>query len=274
MTESAYERRAREEIERWKTPIAPRWLSRIGKIVNSPFELAGVLLMNTPAVGAAIETAVGGLISSANDLAQWSIRPESILAEYRHHGHDEIASLEDIGQLDLQHIDRAIGWLNAKYKGIAVTEGAVAGLAGPLGIAADVAALVLLNLRAIGEYGTSCGFDMTSQRERLYAMHLLSLASSPTDASKATAMAQLSKIATEVARRSTWKNLEQHAFVKVVQHIAQALGVRLTKAKLAQIVPIAGAAIGAGFNAHFTNKVCDCSYYLFRERFLDNKCSS
>jgi hypothetical protein len=115
---------------------------------------------------------------------------------------------------------------------------------------------------------------MTSQQERLYAMNILGLASSPTDASKTTAMAQLAKIAGDVARRKTWKDLEKHAFVKLIQKIAQALGVRLTKAKLAQIVPVAGAVVGAGFNAHFTNKVCDCSYYLFRERFLDLKYSA
>jgi hypothetical protein len=73
---------------------------------------------------------------------------------------------------------------------------------------------------------------MTTQQERLYAMNMLGLASSPTDATKATSMAQLAKIASDVARRKTWKDLERHAFVKLIQKIAQALGIRLTKAKL------------------------------------------
>jgi hypothetical protein len=102
-------------------------------------------------------------------------------------------------------------------------------------------------------------------------MNVLGLASSPTDASKTLAMAQLVKIAEDVAKKRTWKQLEEHAFVQVIQQIAKALGIRLTKAKLAQILPAAGAVVGGGFNAYFTSKVCDAAYYLYRERFLAAK---
>ena len=139
------------------------------------------------------------------------------------------------------------------------------------GIPADIAALITLNLRAIGEYATYYGFDISCQDERLFAMNVLGLASSPTDASKSLAMAQLVKIAEDVAKKRAWKQLEEHAFVQLIQQIAKALGIRLTKAKLAQILPAAGAAVGGGFNAYFTSKVCDAAYYLYRERFLAAK---
>ena len=45
----------------------------------------------------------------------------------------------------------------------------------------------------------------------------------------------------------------------------------LTKAKLAQVVPVAGAVIGGGFNAYYTDKVCKAAFYLYRERFLAEK---
>jgi len=66
-------------------------------------------------------------------------------------------------------------------------------------------------------------------------------------------MAQLVRIAQDVAKKRTWKELEKHAFARVIQQIAKALGVRLTKAKLAQIIPAAGAVVGGGFNAYFTS---------------------
>ena len=138
-------------------------------------------------------------------------------------------------------------------------------------IAADVTALLTLNLRAVGEYATYCGFDITRQEERLFALNLLGLASSPTDAAKTVAMAQLVKIAREVAQKKTWNELERHLFVQIVQQIAKALSIRLTKAKLAQILPAAGAAIGGGFNAWYTAGVCDAAYFLYRERFLARK---
>jgi hypothetical protein len=57
----------------------------------------------------------------------------------------------------------------------------------------------------------------------------------------------------------------------VIQRISQALTIRLTKAKLAQIIPVLGAGIGAGFNAYYTSNVCDAAFYLYRERFLAQK---
>lgn len=68
-------------------------------------------------------------------------------------------------------------------------------------------------------------------------------------------MAQLVRISQDVARKHTWKQIEQHAFVAVIQQIAKAMGIRLTKAKLAQVIPVAGAVVGGGFNAYFTNSI-------------------
>src|SRR5690606_1618153 len=107
--------------------------------------------------------------------------------------------------------------------------------------------------------------------ERLFARNVLGLASSPNDAAKGVAMGQLVRIAQDVAKKKAWKELDKHAFVRILQQIAKALGIRLTKAKLAQAVPLTGAAVGGGFNAYYTAKVCDAANHLYRERFLAQK---
>jgi len=168
-------------------------------------------------------------------------------------------------------VDRVVGYLGTKYKALAAAEGAAAGALGLPAIPVDIVALVTLNLRAIGECATYYGFDVATPHERLFAMNLLGLASSPSDSSKALAMAQLVKIAQDVAKKKAWRELQKHAFVQVIQQIAKALGIRLTKAKLAQIVPATGAAVGAGFNAYFTAKVCEAAYQMYRARFLAEK---
>ena len=267
---SAYEEHARKEIQAWKNPSVG-WFGRAMQIANWPLEKAGDLIMNTPGVGWVIEKSVGGLVNLTNDLAQWSVRPGAIYEEFRSRGHDNIKTASDLASLDLEEIDRAIGWLGTKYKGIALVEGGTAGAVGLPGIPPDIVALVGLNLRAIGEYATYCGFDISLPHERLFAMNVLGYASSPSDASKTMAMSQLVKIAQDVAKKKTWKDLQNHAFVQVIQRIAKAVGIRLTKAKLAQVVPAAGAVVGGGFNAYFTAKVCDTAYFLYRERFLAAK---
>ncbi|KXV74879.1 hypothetical protein AD951_00320 [Acetobacter malorum] len=57
----------------------------------------------------------------------------------------------------------------------------------------------------------------------------------------------------------------------MVQEIAKSLGIRLTKAKLAQVVPMIGSVAGAGFNAYYVSKVCETAHHLYRERFIIEK---
>lgn len=50
-------------------------------------------------------------------------------------------------------------------------------------------------------------------------------------------------------RRATWRQLQQHQIVTVIQKVVSSLGFKLTHRKLAQAVPIAGTLINGGLNA-------------------------
>lgn len=266
---SNYERRALQEIREWRNP-KPTLLRKVGAALNKPFDLAGEAVMKIPGAEVAIAKSIGGLVSLLNEGAQSTVRPEAVYREYRSAG-SRVTRPADVFELDLEQVDAAIGFLGAKYKTLGAAEGAAAGALGLPGIPVDVIALVGLNLRAAGEYATYCGFDVTLQQERIFTMQVLGLASSVEDGAKQVMLAELAKVAKEIAQRKVWKELERHAFVQLVKKIAQALGIRLTKAKLAQIIPAAGAAVGGGFNAYYTKKICDASHYLYRERFLAEK---
>lgn len=267
---SAYEREALRAIQEWRAPSERTLLAKVGGVINKPFEAGAELVMKIPGAETAVQKSVGGLVSLLNDAAQWSVRPDAIYQSYRDNGL-AVSRKEDIMLLDLQDVDRTIGWLSAKYKGLAAVEGVGTGLVGLVGIPADVVALISMNLRAIGEYATFCGFDLSLQQERLFALDILGMASSSTDVSKQLFMANLVKVSKDVAKKKAWKHLEKHAFVSAVQKLAKALGIRLTKAKLAQVVPAAGAIVGGGFNAYYTAKVCDAAFHLYRERMLAEK---
>jgi len=267
---SDYERSAVLSIHEWKSPQIG-WFGKGMEAINWPVEKAGELISEVPGVDWVIEKAIGGLVGLLNDLSHWTIRQNAIYKVYRKAGYKHILTPTDIFSLDLEDVDRLNGWIGAKYKTLAGAEGAGTGYAGLPGIPADIIALIALNQRAIGEYATYYGFDIALQRERLFALNILELASSPNDAAKQIAMAQLVRISQDVAEKKVWNDLEKNSFVRIIQTIARSLGVRLTKGKLSQIVPITGAVVGAGFNAYYTNKVCDAAFYLYRERFLAEK---
>ena len=268
MTE--YEKLAIASIREWKSPQIG-WFGKTMEVINWPLDKAGDLITEAPGVDWVIEKSVGGLVGLLNDFAHWTVRPDAIYELYQKSGFEHIKTPSDIFTLDLEDADRANGWLSAKYKTIASAEGAGTGYTGLAGIPIDIVSLITLNQRAIGEYATYYGFDISSQQERLFALNILGLVSSPDDVAKQVAMAQLVRIAKNVARKKVWRDLEKHSFVKIIQMIARSLGIRLTKAKLAQVIPVTGAIVGAGFNAYYTNKVCDAAFYLYRERFLAEK---
>ncbi len=265
---SAYEVEALRLIEDWKVP-SEGLIARVGRVVTAPVGWVSDAVMATPLVGTALEKAMAGGVSLANDLASWSVRPDAILAEYRRKGSEQVTTLADVSELDLEEIDRCIGYLAAKYKGWAAGQGAALGVAGGATAWADVPLVLSEALRAIAEYATYCGFDMSLQQERIYAMQVLSYASSPAGAAKGEMIRHLNKVGVQLAKRATWKELERSLFVRTLREIAQSVGIRLTKAKLAQVVPVAGAVVGAGFNAWYLNQVCDTAFNLYRERFIN-----
>ena len=271
---SDYEKRALAQIHAWKNP-KKTWFDTAMVYLNKPFELAGQAVDKIPGFTETCAKATNGIVGLVNDASQWSVRPSAIFEDLSDISKREITRLEQIPHLDLQLVDKSIGWLDTKYEGMALVEGAAAGgtatinpLAALAAIPADLIALLAMNLRAIGEYGTYCGFDMSSQEERLFSLNILALASSTTDSGKQVALSHLVKIAQEVAKKKSWEQLEKSLFVQAVLSIAKALGINLTKAKLANTIPVAGAVISGGFNAYYTDKVCKTAYYLYRERLL------
>ena len=266
---SKYEQSGVREIQQWKHRHERGW-RKIARVVSWPIDKAGDLVMVTPGLGWVIEKSVSGVVSLVNEASQWSVRPEAIFAEYRASG-DDVRGPDDVRNLDLRAVDRTIGALRAKYIALAAAEGSAFGAMGLPGIPLDIAALTALALRAVGEYATYCGFDVQLQHERTYAVQVLGYGSADKTAAKSAAMAELAKVARAAASKKTWAELQKQASVQVMQRIARALGIRLTKAKLAQIAPVVGAGVAAGFNSYFVGNVCEASYFLYRERFLAEK---
>ncbi len=269
-TPSAYERRAMHEIALWKAP-SDTWFTRTARYVNGTLRRASDLVHHLPGVEWVVENVFSGLLELTNEIAQDSVRREAILAEYQAAG-DDLADLSDVFRLDLERVDARLKGLDTKYRTLAAVEGAATGYAGAAGLVPDLVALVALSLRATGEYAAYCGFDLADPRERLFALQLLHRATDPADApAKGAALVPVMRTAHALARRQTSQVVEQVALGRALRNALRALGLRLTRAKLAQAVPLTGAVIGGTFNAYYLSKVCDTAYFLYRERFLAQK---
>ncbi|MDX1547751.1 MAG: EcsC family protein [Rhodothermales bacterium] len=269
-TLSDYERRALREIALWKSPDRMGWFGDLVTRVNRTLHDATELIRKLPGVDWTIDNVVSGILRLTNEVVHDSVWREGIYREYRAAGHP-VHGPADVQALRLEAVDEVLGGLDTKYRALAAAQGAAAGYAGAAGILPDVLGLVALNLRAVGEHAATCGFDVADPHERYFALQILNLVSQPTDASKQAALVPLIRVSHAVARQQTVQTVEQYAFVGAIRNAARALGLRLTGAKAAQILPMTSALVGGGFNAYYTSKVCDAAYFLYRERWLIQK---
>ena len=263
-----YEKNALAVINTWENPEPTIW-SKVSDTVGKPFSLAGDAVMKVPGVQLVLSKSVDGIMSVCGDAAAITVRTSAIFKEFCSAGY-EVSTHEHIREVPLEIIDRVVGYLDAKYKGLALTEGVITGVAGAPGIIADIPALSALTLRAVFEYATYYGFDISLQEERAYALEVLAYAATPVSA-KSAVMIDLARIGSAAARKKTWDEISKTGLSTLIVNVAKQLGYRLTKAKLAQVVPYIGSVVAGGFNAKYTADVCESAYYLYRKRFLERK---
>ena len=270
---NAYEQEVLDEIRAWKEPREQSMFGRALDFMDKPFEAFKKAADKVP-YAHILDQGLAKVVDLVNTAARKTVPREAILTQFD----PPLNRLEDLHSLDLQTIDTKVEALKGQYARAALAEGGAAGVATPLApmvaIPGDVALLVTLNLKAINTYATYYGFDTTLEEERLFALQVLMLASSATDSAKGPVMANMAKVARDAAQRKAWEHLNEQFILRQIKKIAEALGIKLTKAKLANLAPVAGAVISGGFNAYYTDKVCTAAYQLYRERFLARKYGS
>jgi hypothetical protein len=253
------------EIDAFKNP-KEGWFEKLGELADQPLDLAGGAAFES-AVGDKFENVVKKVVDRLNDVASWSVREKAIFKEFEGVGRD-VDDVEDVADLPIEEILDAVGGLAKKYRVIGAAEGAVTGVAGALGMAVDIPALVALSLRAINEHATYFGFDIESPEERCYAVLVLAVAATATDNTRLVALQEISEISKAMADPAPPTDQERTMTAALLERTAHAVVVRLAKGKLAQVVPIVGSAIGGGYNSAFLGEVCRTAKALYAERWL------
>lgn len=177
---------------------------------------------------------------------------------------------------DLKSADEAARHYWKWHVGYAAAEGRAMGAVGPFGLAADVPALLTVALRLIQQIGVCYGYDVQTDDERAYVLHILKTGSTTDLKAKAAFLLELKEIE-RMLLKVTWKKMAEayakgeigrDAALAALKASAKSLGVNLTKRKALQMVPIAGAAVGGSFNAMFVNDIGRAAYNCYGRRWL------
>lgn len=241
-----------------------------------------------------LSEALRGLTEAGARAGAASVRKQAVIEGYRKRGHaiDEIA---DIRKLECRDVQKAKPRLDLAYIGASAAQGAgtgflasggtmlaaggaaVGGVGAAPGVgtivgamATDVAGNIVGSNRAVAHVAAYYGYDIDDPAERLYALGVLSMGLAG-DAGKLVAYRELNNLVQQLARRQAWKQLSKNQVARVVESVYRALGMTITKKKLALAVPVVGVAVGAGLNARTLARVVDDAEHLYMERFLREK---
>ncbi|CAB4967408.1 MAG: EcsC family protein [Actinobacteria bacterium] len=242
--------------------------------------------------------AAEGLGQFAGTSAQTTLSEKRVLSAFTKRGHD-VVTLRDIRSLDLQVVEERVmpRFFGHMYATGAAVEGATAGavisggeLLAAMGsvagagagatpgvgtvatvMCADAAALLGICSRVVGHTAMYYGYDPSSPGEALFAMSVMNLGSAVTQSGKFAAFMELSAVTQGLARNATWATLNRRVLPRVAQRFASAFGLRMTKTKLGQMVPVVGIAAGAGLNYLIVSRVASAAQWSYRERFINEK---
>lgn len=252
-------------------------LDRAGAAARSRFES----LPGAERFESLLIDALAGLTELGSRAARASLRRDAILRAYRKRGH-QVDSIQDIRRLELRDIDAVLPRLDLAYIAATSIEGAASGLAVSGGeivaaggallgagvgaapgaglvvgaMAADAAAVLVATQRAVAHVAAYYGYDTDKPEERLYALGVLGVGTA-SNMGKGAAFVELNKIVQGLARRQSWKTLNERAVTKIVSKVYARLGMRLTQRKLGQAVTVIGVVISAGLNARTLSRVVD-----------------
>jgi EcsC family protein len=241
LSDDAYERWARAEVEHWRrrmlTPATP--LSRVAGAVQArinkliPEKLHAVIT-------SVIERMTRGILVGADITTFTTPAPDLPLSE-----RDRRARTAILG-----------------YRATAAAEGGVTGAGGFWMSAADFPALMVIKLKLLFELAAIYGHRGELFAERLYILHLFELAFSSADHR----MAVLKTLEHWDARMhpESFETFDWRTFQAEYRDY-------IDLPKMAQMIPLIGAPVGAVVNYRLLDRLGDTAVNGYRMRWLDAK---
>lgn len=264
-----YEKTAQREIDVWLRGDASP-LMQAFDIATRPLDW---LVERTVPEGAVEQAsnAVGRFLSTLNDASEWTYDYKDLLREAEKHG-IEAGHVEALRDAALDQLDPLARRRFTENALLAAVEGGGTGMGGAVFIAADVPLLFTINLRLIQQVAGAYGFPMRRPEYRALVLAILNAAASASKDAKHDAMREISVAAASLAGDGSYRGRNPSGTLRdQSRNLPREIGKNIVGRKLAQSIPVAGAAVGAGVNYWFTREVAETSYMLCRALYLEYK---
>ena len=264
-----YEKQAQREIDRWQHGEAS-FLQQAIDFAMKPVDWAFDQVVPVDLIDRLSDAIVDGL-GVLNDASEWTYEEDDVLDKARARGLD-VDTVDDLRDKPLEDLDPLAREFVNQNAILAAIEGGGTSLGGPLFIAADIPLLFTINFRVIQQIGGAYGFPLRKPEFKPLVIAIYNVAASGSQQSKSDAVRELSVAAAAFAHDTEYRGRRgSGTFRDQNRHVPRELAKNLAARKLGQLIPVAGAAIGAGVNYWFTDQTAKTSAMLFRALYLERK---
>lgn len=270
-----YERRAVHDVQAWvageRGPIstALAGLTSSAQPFTRPVEKAVQKALADRRVSAALDAALG---RAAEALGDFMVATTPVEPAARAYGVEDHA---DIAKLHLREVDGQLRRVRDRHRAAIIGLGAVEGVASfastptaLVAFAASIPAMQAASLRAVADLARHTGFDPGAFAERQFVAEVALRSLEVGGQGHTEAVRRLLDLGQEVATRQALDQLQQHLVVGALRDQAHRFGITLTRRRMAAVVPVVGAVVGAGFNAVHADRLLGGATMLLRARHL------
>jgi hypothetical protein len=257
---TSYDEKALRQLHAWKSPKR----TRLGRTGDSIERVIKPLTDRVPL--RLVEKVLGWVMPRLRDVTWRATSQQLVFRAYRRAG-KVVSSIEDIARLDLRTVDAVAGDKRLHEGTVAGVQGAAAGFFGGWTLAADIAGVMLLSMRAVQSRALVYGFDPSKEEELAFVLQVLDAASRLGPDSKAAARTGVSL----VGRRMASGDVVVRAVEQVLQRMPKQLTARFAAMKSQSVAPVMGSFTSASFNAWYLQAVSQTARIAYRERFLRRK---
>jgi hypothetical protein len=268
---SDYERKAIEEVEKFFKQPEEGALGRISRALFRPVELITERVVPDTILDVAGD-AIEGALKGITAVSDKTVTTGQVLTEARRLG-IAASTVGDLKGHDLQPLDQLSRAVASQNSLIALMEGAGCGLGGFALFAADIPLLFGIAFRVVRLIGCAYGVDPSSPHEKVIAFKIFELAAGGTR-DRYGSLLELEALQDELDGLDASERAEKAVVLSGLiasREAVKKITLMLMRRKLAQLIPLAGAAVGAGFNYLFVSDVAECARQVYRRRFLAEK---
>ena len=264
---SDYERTAQREIDRWERgeSLLQQALGYAMRPVDWAFDQ-----FVPEAVLDTMTDALTQALSALNDASAWTFDASDVLAKASSKDID-VETVDELRDQPLDKLDALAKTYASENSVLAALSGGGAGLGGGLLLAADIPVLFTVNFRLIQQIAAAYGFPLQGPGYTPLVVSIFNVAASGSREAKSDALRELAVAAAAIDGGGYRGRKAQGTLREQLGHVPREIAKNLGAQKLAQMIPVAGAAVGAGVNYWFTEQTAQAAVMLSRALYLERK---